>query len=69
MPADLDLPMTGITVKPLTDEEYYEKWVKLLSLSYPDSSTVALKVLYYDELDYANQVEDLSPIAETIFTL
>ena len=61
--------MKGITIQHLSLEQYNEKWIRRLEEEASDTSQIKLRVLYYDELNFANGITPLEPIDETVFDL
>lgn len=60
-----ELAMIGIAIKAPSIDEYVDKWLSSLSSLSQDSSFVDLRVLYYDEISFANNraADVLEPIA------
>ena len=56
--------MTGIQVHELNINQYEQSWVRKLQSLARDSSTISLRVLYYDEILFANH-----PFSDSMETL
>ena len=68
-PEDPSKQMTGIKVLQMSPEDYQAKWLNKLKLDSIDSSQVELRVVYYDELEFANRISTMKAQSETEFNL
>ena len=71
VPNSLNQSMTGIEVKQTSVESYRLEWLEPLAQISADNSIVSLRVRYFSEIDFHNNVrgDDIEEIGRTDFEL